>query len=63
MSYSPPALLPEGNEIDRLLKEPGATFESVGSRYGVSRQAVHKRHKKWKDAQPEQAAEAEVQAS
>jgi transposase-like protein len=63
VSYSPPALLPEGNELDRLLKEPGATFESVGSRYGVSRQAVHKRHKKWKDAQEVPTAEAEAQAS
>jgi predicted DNA-binding protein YlxM (UPF0122 family) len=38
--------LPDGDVIERLRKE-GHTFAEIGERYAVSRQAVHKAHKKW----------------
>lgn len=39
--------LPEGDEIERL-RGQGYTFAEIGERYGTSRQAVHKAHKKWR---------------
>jgi len=45
-------LLPDVPVLLQELSAPGATLEKVGSRYGVSRQAVHKaidKHKKKAD--------------
>jgi DNA invertase Pin-like site-specific DNA recombinase len=46
MGGIPDRSLPDGDEIDRMRKQ-GHTFAEIGERYGVSRQAVHKAHKKW----------------
>lgn len=56
MSYTPPALLPDGKEIDRQ-HDSGCTFQVIADRYGTSRQAAWKRWRKWKDEQRLNAAE------
>lgn len=62
MSYSPPALLPPGDEIEEQ-RRSGATFEAIGLRYGVSRQAAHQRWKRWDDARRSQIADELTQLS
>jgi hypothetical protein len=56
LSQTPPdtrgGKLPEAPELLRQHKK-GATLTAIGVRYGASRQAVHKRIKKWLDKNPQ----------
>lgn len=59
-----PTILPDGSEIARLRALPTGvrpTFEEIGARYGVSRQAAHKAFKKWLADQAELADSIEVE--
>lgn len=47
-------LLPPAEELIRLKDQPGATYESIGKRYGTSRQAVHKSIRKHKQKQADE---------
>lgn len=63
-SSANPNLLPDGAEIDRMrhpVSGKPITYEKIGQRYGVSRQAVHKAHAKWRRAQAERAELIEIE--
>jgi DNA-directed RNA polymerase sigma subunit (sigma70/sigma32) len=52
-----PRSLPDGAEIARLRALPAderPTLEEIGDRYGVSRQAVFKALKRWRQDQEEE---------
>lgn len=59
----PKPLLPEGDEIARqrvLPVDKRPTLQDIAERYGVSRQAVQQRLKKWVDRNPSSPLAAQV---